>query len=213
MFIYRLFRHEEWEQSNRYIYIFFYFVARFGYTRLPQSEECGGIKRISAGCLERVLRGRWAYQSLWHPRHLVVVTILWPGPHVCDQWSLCRQQKWWMPATNTLTLNILMRKCSSWRHTAAPAPGRSGNRDIRHETWNISLSSHIRIKALPLLLTGSRIPYFIIPVVSLRSICITLIWRHGGRPIKSRIDPCIEEMNLIWSSHESHRPKIDINIS
>ena len=137
MFIYRLFRHEEWEQSNRYIYIFFYFVARFGYTRLPQSEECGGIKRISAGCLERVLRGRWAYQSLWHPRHLVVVTILWPGPHVCDQWSLCRQQKWWMPATNTLTLNILMRKCSSWRHTAAPAPGRSGNRDIRHETWNM----------------------------------------------------------------------------
>ena len=67
MFIYRLFRHDMKSESNQIdisTYIFFYFVARFGYTRLPQSEECGGIKRISAGCLERVLRGRWAYQSL-----------------------------------------------------------------------------------------------------------------------------------------------------
>ena len=64
MFIYKLFRHEEREQYYRYICIIFYFVPRFGYTRLPESEESGGMKRISAGCLERMLRGRWAYQSL-----------------------------------------------------------------------------------------------------------------------------------------------------
>ena len=65
MFIYRLFRHEEREQYYRYICIIFYFVPRFGYTRLPESgEESGGMKMISAGCLERMLRGRWAYQSL-----------------------------------------------------------------------------------------------------------------------------------------------------
>ena len=64
MLVYRLFRHEEREQYNRYIYIFIYLVPRFGYTRLPESEESGGMKRISAGCLERMLRGRWAYQSL-----------------------------------------------------------------------------------------------------------------------------------------------------
>ena len=67
MFIYRL-RHEdmkrEREQYNRYICIIFYFVSRFGYTRLPESEESGGMKMISAGCLERMLRGRWACQSL-----------------------------------------------------------------------------------------------------------------------------------------------------
>ena len=161
MFIYRLFRHEEREQYYRYICIILYFVPRFGYTRLPESgEESGGMKMISAGCLERMLRGRWAYQSLWHPRHLVVtnVTILWPDPHVCDQWPLCRQQLWWMPATNTLTLNILMRKCSSWRHTAAPAPGHSGNRDIRHEIWSISIMSKSKLCLCSWVDHESRIP-------------------------------------------------------
>ena len=181
--VYRLFRHEEREQYNRYICIIFYFVPRFGYTRLPESgEESGGMKRISAGCLERMLRGRWAYQSLWHPRHLVVtnVTLLWPDPHVCDQWPVSAttvmdagNKHWpWIFWWENVRLGVTRRHL----HLAAAA-----TEIWKHEIWSISIMSQSKLCLCSWVDHESRIPYFIIPAFSLRSICITLIWRHGDQ--------------------------------
>ena len=117
---------------------------------------------------------------------------MWPDPHVCDQWPV------------SATVMVAGNKNSDPEYSDEKMfvlASHGGTctwpqRQQRYQTWNMKHINNVTIKALPLLLSGSWITD---PIFHYSCVLFTLNLHHINletwRPIKSRIDPCIEEKN------------------